>query len=104
MFNFFRKEQSLRQQGERQNRDNHQNNNGPNNNRFKWPLYSVRRKGTLIDENANAAGATVSPTGTGVRSILAQVGSMRLEDAEAEVNFVNKSGLALIIYLKELTK
>jgi len=72
------KEQSLRHQGERHLRDN-QNNNGCI--RFKWPIYSVRRKGTMIDENSNASAANT--TGS-VKSILAQVGSMRLEDAEAE--------------------
>lgn len=81
LFDINRKEVSLRQQGERQLRDNQQNNNGGT--RFQYPLYSVRRKGTQVDENANAA-AAVSPTG-GVRSILQQVGSMRLEDEEAEV-------------------
>lgn len=82
MFFLIRKEQSLRQQGERQLRDNQQNNNGAI--RFQWPIYSAKRKAILVDENSNAATANVSPTG-GVRAILAQVGSMRLEDAEAEV-------------------
>jgi len=49
--------------------------------KFKLPIYSIKRKNGyfyLDLENAN----TVSSCGENVRSILAQVDSMKLEDGE----------------------
>ena len=78
---FDSKQEYLKQQGEMMRLENQKNNNS-NLHKFQWPIYSVKRKHgkTIQDiENANSVGSTTS---SGVRSILAQVGSMRLEDGE----------------------
>lgn len=60
--------------------ENQKNNNSAVH-KFQWPIYSVKRKQgrTYLDvENSN----TTLISGDKVRSILAQVGSMKLEDRE----------------------
>lgn len=61
--------------------ENQKNNNCPIHT-FQWPIYSVQRKhGKSIQDIENANSSTLS-SGDKVRSILAQVGSMKLEDGE----------------------
>lgn len=49
--------------------------------KFKYPVYSVKRKQNIFQADIENANTVVSP-GDNVRSILAQVGSMKLEDGE----------------------
>ncbi|XP_021960882.1 dual specificity protein phosphatase CDC14C isoform X2 [Folsomia candida] len=75
------KQEYLKAQGEQMKLENKKNNNAPIH-KFTWPIYSIKRKyGKSIQdiENANTSYAS----GDKVRSILAQVGSMKLsEDGE----------------------
>jgi len=60
-----------------------QSNNNSMMHKFQWPIYSVKRRQGLSYQDTETAKSTNScVSGDKVRSILVQVGSMKIEDKE----------------------
>jgi hypothetical protein len=82
LMRFNSKQENLRQQGELMRLENHNNNNSSTH-KFQWPIYSVKRRQgrSFMDFDSTSCIASIN-SGDKVRSILVQVGSMKIEDGE----------------------